>query len=96
MTKGDTDNEQECSSESNEGVPMVNLTVNIGIVTGEERRALEDYIDARRFTQRKSYDEYYIDSGNLELDLSISDLMILAERFKVIVNYDSVELSSMY
>jgi len=74
----------------------MNLTVSIGIITGEEKRALEPYIDARRFTQRKSYDEYYIDSGDLKVDLSMSDLMVLAEEFKVLVSPDEIELTSKY
>lgn len=64
----------------------------LGIISGEQRKALECYIDARAFRQRKSFDEYYIDLTNveLELELDLMDLMILAERFKVIVLEDAI------
>ena len=63
---------------------------SLGIISGEQRRALECYIDARAFRQRKSFDEYYIDLTNVELGLDLRDLMILAERFKVIVLKDAI------
>jgi len=70
------------------------LVLNIGIIEGDDKRVLENYIDSRVFRQRKSYDEYYIDINGTELDLDIRDLMILAENFLVDVFSDYVELSS--
>ena len=68
---------------------------SIGIIQGDEKRALEDYVDPRYFSQRKSYDEYYIDTTNVRLNrvLDLNDLMILAERFKVTVLEDCVIIS---
>lgn len=62
----------------------------LGIIDGDKKRKLEDYIDSRLFRQRKSYDEYYIDVTNYNVDIEIGDLMIIAEAFKVIVLADSV------
>ncbi len=66
----------------------------LGIISGEQRRALECYIDARAFRQRKSFDEYYVDLTNVELELDLRDLMILAERFKVIVLEDAIIIAN--
>lgn len=66
---------------------------NIGIIEGDDKRVLEDYVDVRHFRQRKSYDEYYIDVANVELKLDLNDLMILAETFKVKVGSDCVYIS---
>ena len=77
---------------------MNNIKVDFGqleIIEGYERVALEDYLDARLFRQRKSYDEYYCDAGEEELlNIDVRDLMILAASFKVEVTYDSVRISS--
>ena len=62
----------------------------LGIISGEQRRALECYVDSRAFRQRKTYDEYYVDLTNFERVLDLRDLMILAERFKIIVLEDAV------
>lgn len=66
---------------------------NLGIISGEQKRALECYVDARAFSQRKSYDEYYVDLINFECVLDLRDLMILAESFEIIVTEDSVIIS---
>ena len=66
---------------------------SLGIVEGDEKRRLEDYIDVRFFSQRKSYDEYYVDITNCTVDIDLGDLMILAESFKVIVLDDSVVIT---
>lgn len=63
---------------------------SLGIISGEQRKALECYIDARSFRKRKSFDEYYVDLTNVELELDLRDLMILAERFKVVVLEDAI------
>ena len=62
----------------------------LGIISGKQRKALECYIDARAFRQRKSFDEYYVDLTNVEMGLDLRDLMIFAERFKVIVLEDAI------
>jgi len=62
----------------------------LGIISGEQRRSLECYVDARAFRQRKTHDEYYVDLTNFECNLDLRDLMILAERFKIIVLEDAV------
>ena len=62
----------------------------LGIISGEQKRALECYVDVRAFRQRKTFDEYYVDLTNFERVLDLRDLMILAERFKIIVLEDAV------
>ena len=57
----------------------------LGIIDHQEKVALEDYVDSRVFRQRKAYAEYYIDVTSFDVDIELGDLMILAERFKVIV-----------
>ena len=63
---------------------------SLGIISGEQKRALECYVDARAFRQRKTFDEYYVDFTNFERVIDLRDLMILAERFKIIVLEDAV------
>ena len=65
----------------------------LGLITGEEKRVLECYIDPRFFRQRKQFDEYYVDTTNLNTKLDLKDLMILAESFKVRVLDDCVMIS---
>ena len=67
----------------------------LGIISGEQRRSLECYVDARAFRQRKTYDEYYVDLTNFECNLDLRDLMILAERFKIKVLEDSVMVTDL-
>ena len=62
----------------------------LGIISGAQKRALECYVDVRAFRQRKTFDEYYVDLTNFERVLDLRDLMILAERFKIIVLEDAV------
>ena len=63
---------------------------SLGILSGEQKRALEAYIDPRSFTQRKQFDEYTVDTTNQYASLDLGDLRILAEEFKVLVLEDSV------
>ena len=62
----------------------------IGILEGDRKRILENYIDERLFRQRKNYDEYYIDVTNYEVDVELGDLMLLGETFKVVVLEDAI------
>lgn len=66
------------------------LELEIGIISGDDKRALENYVHPSYFRQRKSYDEYYIDTQSVDIKLDINDLMILAENFNVAVGIDSV------
>jgi len=61
------------------------ISINLGIITGEQKRALEQYIDSRFFSQRKSYDEYYVDIDVVQIEITVNDLLILAENFKITV-----------
>jgi hypothetical protein len=65
----------------------------LGILSGEQKRALECYIDSRIFDQRKTFDEYTLNSTNTYSALDLDDLRILAENFKVRVLEDSVLLA---
>ncbi len=62
----------------------------LGIVEGDHKRMLENYIDERLFRQRKNYDEYYIDVTSYEVDVELGDLMLLGETFKVVVLEDAI------
>ena len=66
---------------------------DIGIIQGDEKRHLEDYLDAIFFDQRKDYDEYYINVKEVEfVDVTLQDLMYLSERFKVVILNDVIHL----
>ena len=78
---------------------MENLRVELGglgIIGGHKKRFLENYIDERLFTQRKTYDEYYIDVSNVKINIDLGLLMILAEQFKIIILEDCVILSDKF
>jgi len=61
---------------------------SLEIVDGDSKRKLENYVNPQFFRQRKTYDEYYIDVTNVEIDLDFNDLTILAEDFIVKVLHD--------
>lgn len=69
----------------------------LGIISGESKRLLEDYVDTRLFSQRKSYDEWYIEDYTkpLELDLDLRDLFILSGRFEIRVGDGWIELEEI-
>lgn len=67
----------------------------LGIISGESKRLLEDYVDTRAFSQRKSYDEWVVDWSDIELDLDLRDLFILYERFDVRVGKGWIELEEI-
>ena len=67
----------------------------LGIITGEEKRLLERYVDMRLFRQRKNFDEYYIDATNYEIDIDLVGLMVLAEKFRVIVLNNSIIITDV-
>jgi hypothetical protein len=72
----------------------MDMDLDVGIITGEQKRVLECYIDSRLFRQRKSYDEYYVDSLLEKFKGNINDLCILAEEFDVRVHADGIILKS--
>ena len=65
----------------------------LGIISGDEKRFLEKYVDPKIFRQRKSFDEYYIDESKVDVDLSLTTLMALSEWFKVSVHSDHASLT---
>jgi hypothetical protein len=69
--------------------------LQMGIIEGNVKRRIEDYIDHRLFRQRKDYDEYVIDVTNIEFNATISDLMILAKSVNVRVLEDCIMLSEL-
>jgi len=76
---------------------MIKLELGgLGIIDTVERMALEDYVDSRVFRQRKQFAEYYVDCQDVNLELDIRDLMILAERFNVVVHEQSVRLTCRF
>jgi len=70
----------------------MNIVMNIetGIISGEQKRVLECYVDSRHFRQRKSFDEYYVDIDIVEFKHGINDLMILAEEFSIQITSNSL------
>ena len=76
---------------------MINLDLScLGIISGEQKRALECFIDPRLFAQRKNYDEYILVSKDTSVNIDLRDLTILAEDFKVQVLKDSVKLTDRW
>jgi hypothetical protein len=70
---------------------MIRLELGtLGIIEGDQKRLLEEYVDERCFKQRKSYDEYYVTTTNIEANLDLGLLMIIAEKFRVVVCEDAV------
>ena len=67
--------------------------MKLGIISGEQKRIIEPYLDARLFRQRKTYDEYYVDIDVIEGNFSIRDLMILAEGFDIEVKSNRIVIS---
>ena len=65
----------------------------LSILDGNEKRALEDYVDLRRFKQRKQLDEWVV-GGQVKVDVDVGDLMILSEKFIVEVCSDGVALKN--
>jgi len=61
----------------------IKIEFSLSIITGDEKRLLEDYVDSRYFVQRKSYDEYYVKCQIDSLNVDLTDLMILAKQFRV-------------
>lgn len=65
---------------------------SLGIISGDSKRQLEVYVDSRLFSQRKSYDEYYVDVDEVKIRMDIKDLFILSDKFEVRVGDGWVEL----
>ena len=74
---------------------VLNLEINLSLIDGDEKREIERYIDSRLIRQRKSYDEYYVDTSEETITAGINDLMSLGEKFKVTVLSDSVHLTHL-
>ena len=61
------------------------VNVDIGMIDGESKRGIERYFDKSAFKQRKSYDEYYFDVRDIEIDLDLSDLVEMSHYVQVSV-----------
>ena len=70
------------------------MALGLGIISGDQKRSLECYVDSRFFRQRKSYDEYYVDVGEVKFSGGINDLMILAEEFIINITPSSIYVES--
>ena len=66
----------------------------LGIISSQQKSALECYIDERLFKQRKQYFEYTVESLSqyIEVKMELPDLMRLSENFSIKVNHDSVSI----
>lgn len=65
-----------------------------GIVDGDDMRDIIDVFPELtcKFTQRKSYDEYYFNSDG-SVHMTLEQLDKLSKCFTVTINYDSITLS---
>ena len=70
------------------------VDLEFSIIEGDTMRFLENYLDTRIFEQRKSFDEYYVMSNQVEMELDLGILMILSEGVHVEVYNDSITLRS--
>ena len=70
------------------------VDLEFSIIDGDTMRFLENYLDSRIFEQRKSFDEYYVMSNQVEMELDLGILMILSEGVQVEVYNDSITLRS--
>lgn len=68
------------------------VDLEFSIIDGDTMRFLENYLDTRIFEQRKSFDEYYVMTNQVEMELDLGILMILSEGVHVEVYNDSVTL----
>ncbi len=62
---------------------IVKVNINNGnIVSGVFKRTLEDIINITTdvFVMRKNYDEYYVSKPDLELELTLEDLLKLSNN----------------
>ncbi len=66
---------------------------SIGIIAGDNKRILENYTGNNIFRQRKSYDEYYVDVTNCEVEIELDDLMRLSRTFIIAVWVDALILT---
>lgn len=65
----------------------------LAILSGDQKRCLECFVDVRHFNQRKNFDEYTMDVSDVEAAVGLVELMILADEFKVEVLENSVQLT---
>ena len=70
------------------------VDLEFSIIDGDTMRLLENYLDTRIFEQRKSFDEYYVMTSQVEMEVNLGILMILSEGVHVEVYKDSVTLRS--
>ena len=78
-------------------ITRMSVSINVdglGIIGGDAKRFLEQYIDMRSFEQRKSYDEYYVNASNDKYMLNIDDLSEMSSYFSVSVDHSGVVLES--
>lgn len=70
------------------------LTLSQGIISGNDVRDLIRLalIDESLFRQRKSYDEYYFDGNEREMQFPARRIFIIADRFPVEIYGDSIKI----
>lgn len=71
----------------------VSITFSLGLVSGDHKRWLEDYVDPSLFIQRKNYDEYTLKRDFTTATLDLTDFRNIAEYFKVTINIDTINIS---
>ena len=72
---------------------MTLIKLELGIITGDDKRLLERLIGKEAFKQRKSYDEYYCELESIHLDITLGDLIFLANNFGIVINEEGVRIT---
>lgn len=68
---------------------------SLGIIEGWQKKALECYVDSRLFEQRRDFDEYTVSATNVDANVDLKDLMLLAESFSIKVGTDEIYISDI-
>ena len=63
----------------------IEVQLDFGIISGEQKRDLERYLDESLFVRRKDYDEFTCSESVVKLPIGVKGLMRLASSFKVAV-----------
>ena len=70
----------------------MNLTLwfDLGITDGDSVRKLASIIGEDKFSQRKSYDEYYCNVQSCDVEVSMNELMGLSHFFDIELGVSSI------
>jgi len=72
---------------------VTKLSFDTGLITSEQVRFLRENSVPITVHQRKNYDEFTIYESSIDIDVTVSDLMKVAQEFDVKVDYNEVYIS---